>query len=254
MPRKGRKKSSTGIYHVMLRGINRQIIFEEKGDKSRLLWTLKKYKEICKYELYGYCLMDNHVHLLMKECGESISEAIKRISSSYVFWYNTKYERSGHLFQDRFKSENVESSTSFLTVLRYIHQNPMKAGLAESVFESEWTSFHEYVGEAKIVDTWAALELFSTAPDSRKAIHSFIHYMNEDNDDECMDYIVKKNMPDSEVIEKLNEFGITTNSILQQMEKKDRDAMLATLKNLNGVTVKQLARITGISKSVIYRC
>lgn len=251
MPRKGRKKSNTGVYHVMLRGINRQIIFEEKGDKIRLLWTLKKYKEICDYELYGYCLMDNHVHLLMKECGESISEAIKRISSSYVFWYNTKYERCGHLFQDRLKSENVESSASFLAVLRYIHQNPMKAGLAGSVFESKWTSFHEYVGDAKIVDTRAALELFS--PERRDAINQFIHYMNEDNDDECLDYIEKKSMSDSEVIQHLSELGITNNSILQQMEKKDRDALLFKLKKLNGVTVKQISRITGISKSVIYR-
>lgn len=251
MPRKGRKKSSTGIYHVMLRGINRQIIFEEKDDKNRLLWTLEKYKEICKYELYGYCLMDNHVHLLIKECDASISEAIKRISSSYVFWYNTKYERCGHLFQDRFKSENIESSASFLTVLRYIHQNPVKAGLTRNVFESEWTSIHEYVAEAKIVDTQAALELFSQ--EQRESMNQFIHYMNEDNDDVCMDYIEKKNMPDSEVIGHLNDLGITANSILQQMKKKDRDTVLATLKNLNGVSVKQLSRITGISQSIIYR-
>ncbi|NMD72658.1 transposase, partial [Bacillus sp. DNRA2] len=101
MPRKARKRSSSGVYHIMLRGINRQTIFEDDEDRRKFLETLKKYRDISKYELYGYCLMDNHVHLLMKESEETISDAIKRISSSYVHWYNMKYERCGHLFQDR---------------------------------------------------------------------------------------------------------------------------------------------------------
>jgi putative transposase len=121
MPRVARGRSSSGIYHIMLRGINRQIIFEDEEDKTRFLETLRKYKDISKYQLYVYCLMDNHIHLLVKESGETISEAIKRISSSYVYWYNTKYERCGHLFQDRFKSEIVENTTYFFTVLRYIY-------------------------------------------------------------------------------------------------------------------------------------
>nr|WP_311774044.1 transposase [Metabacillus sp. KUDC1714] len=121
----------------MLRGINRQTIFEDDEDKIKFLVTLKKYKEISKFQLYSYCLMDNHIHLLLKESGETISESIKRISSSYVYWYNNKYERCGLLFQERFKSENVENILYFLTVLRYIHQNPLKAGLAKTVFDSK---------------------------------------------------------------------------------------------------------------------
>ena len=121
MPRKARQKSSTGVYHVMLREINRQTIFEEDEHKSKSIETLAKYKKVSSFELYAYCLMDNHVHLLVKEMGESISTALKRISSSYVYWYNMKYERCGHLFQELFKSENVEDDACFTTVLRYIH-------------------------------------------------------------------------------------------------------------------------------------
>ena len=105
--------------------------------------------------------MDNHVHLLLKESEETISKVIKRISSSYVYWYNLKYDRCGHLFQERFKSENVENRAYFLTVLRYIHQNPIKAQLATNVFECRWTSIHEYVGKTKIVDINGVLQLFS---------------------------------------------------------------------------------------------
>jgi len=131
MPRHARQRSETGIYHIILRGINKQIIFEDNEDKERLLDTLKRYKPVSNYELYGYCFMDNHIHILIKETTEPISMVVKRISGSYVAWFNWKYGRCGHLFQERFKSEAVENDAYFLTVLRYIHQNPVKAGLVK---------------------------------------------------------------------------------------------------------------------------
>jgi len=133
LARVARERSRTGIYHIMLRGINRQTIFKDNQDRVRFLDTLGEYKNICEFVFYGYCLMDNHVHLLIKETKESVSDIIKRICSSYVYWYNAKYKRCGHLFQERFKSEVVETDSYFLTVLRYIHQNPLKAKIAESL-------------------------------------------------------------------------------------------------------------------------
>lgn len=251
MPRRSGQKSSSGIYHIMLRGVNKQTIFEDEEDKTRFIETLKKYKDICKYEIYSYCLMDNHIHLLLKESEESISKAIKRISSSYVYWYNLKYERCGHLFQERFKSENVENKAYFLTVLRYIHQNPIKAGLAKNVFKSNWTSINEYISKVNLVDIDFGLNLFST--DRRDAVKFFIKYMKESNNDQCLDHQVRVRMSDREVREQLHQLGITNSSTLQQMEKDNRDATLAILKEINGVTVRQLSRITGISKSVIQR-
>lgn len=251
IPREARKKSRSGIYHVMIRGINRQTIFEDDEDKLKFLGSLKKFKEISKFHLYSYCLMDNHIHLLMKETEETISEAIKRISSSYVYWYNVKYERCGHLFQERFKSERVENTAYFLTVLRYIHQNPLKARLAKDVFESKWTSIHEYVGRVDIVDVDLVLQLFS--PDKRKAIELFRIYMSESNDDQCLDDIVKVRMSDKEVREYLEIIGITSISEIQQMSKEDRDQVIRRMKGLQGVSHRQLSRVTGISKSVIQR-
>lgn len=125
MPRKARKKSPTGTYHIVLRGINKQTIFEDDEDKHQLLKTIVKYKRISGFELYAYCLMDNHVHLFLKEVNE-LSQYMKRICSSYVYWYNMKYDRCGHLFQERFHSEDVDDPSYFLKVLRYIHQNPSK--------------------------------------------------------------------------------------------------------------------------------
>ena len=125
MPRQARKRAESGIYHVMLRGINQQRIFEDEEDNQRFLQILRECKEIGGFMLLAYCLMGNHVHLLIKEGTESLEQIFKRIGGRFVYWYNVKYQRVGHLFQDRFKSEPVDTDAYLLTVIRYIHQNPV---------------------------------------------------------------------------------------------------------------------------------
>ena len=102
MPRKARIESKSGIYHIMLRGINRQQIFEDDEDFEKFLWVLKDVKQLSRFKLYGYCLMGNHIHLLLKPENEPLELIFRRIGSKYVYWYNLKYQRTGHLFQDRF--------------------------------------------------------------------------------------------------------------------------------------------------------
>ena len=107
MPRYARKKSKTGIYHIVVRGINRQDLFYENEDRGLFMQKLLKYKKECKFELYGYCMLDNHIHLVIKESEISISTIMSKLNTSYVHWYNWKYKRCGHLFQNRYMSESV---------------------------------------------------------------------------------------------------------------------------------------------------
>lgn len=251
MPRQVRKKSESGIYHIMMRAINRQAIFEDDEDKEKFLETIKNLQKIGKYEVYSYCVMDNHVHLLIKETSETISNTIKRISSSYVYWYNRKYERSGHLFGERFKSEPVESEEYFLTALRYIHQNPVKAGLYENVEDYKWSSYNEYIKGATITDINFALEMFSD--DKMKAIKLFKKHSKEENEDVCLEYEEKIRISDDDVRVYLNSYGISNKEELIQLDKDKRNKILYQIKSINGVTIRQLSRITGISKSVIDR-
>jgi len=90
MPRTRRLKSETGIYHVILRGINKQIIFEDDEDHEMFLKTLRQYKTQSQYKLLAYCLMGNHVHLLLKTEKEELGQIFRRIGASYVYWYNHK--------------------------------------------------------------------------------------------------------------------------------------------------------------------
>lgn len=252
MPRTARKQSRTGIYHIMLRGINQQTIFEDETDKHQFLRTLKRYKELCHFKIYSYCIMDNHVHLLLEEGEESVSHSMKRISSSYVYWYNLKYDRHGHLFQGRFNSECVNDMEYFLTVVRYIHQNPLKAAVVGNVWDSKWTSIHAYLGgRSDLVDTEKYLALL--ALDDATALRRYKILMEEVNEDQCLDIFVKRRVQDFEVREHLSNLGVTNSSMLQQMERKKRNDILAYLKEIEGVSCRQISRITGISKSVVGR-
>ena len=129
MPRQSRQPSGTGIYHVMMRGINHQNIFDEQEDYYQFLTTMDVMAQSYEsdgtlagrnYVLYAYCLMSNHIHLLIREREDTIGMAIKRIASSYVYYYNHKYSRDGHLFRERFKSEPVNDMAYFVTLLRYM--------------------------------------------------------------------------------------------------------------------------------------
>ena len=100
MPRKAREKSESGIYHVMLRGINQQQIFEEEEDYLKFIQILETYQTISEYKIFAYCLMGNHIHLLIKVEKESLEQVFKRIGSKYVYWYNTKYQTIRGRFYD----------------------------------------------------------------------------------------------------------------------------------------------------------
>lgn len=245
MPRRARKKSESGIYHIMLRGINRQQIFEDEEDYVRFLETLQKYKTQCEYELYAYCLMGNHIHLLMKEGKEDLTQIFKRLAGSYVYWYNWKYHRCGHLFQDRFKSEPVETDEYFLAVLRYIHQNPVKAMLCHSAEEYSYSSMREYLSGTGLADTEFALSMISK--------EQLVDFHREENADQCLDISENDRMTDEEariLMRKISKCDNTTD--FQLLDKQSRSLHIQKLHE-KGVSIRQISRLTGVSKKVIER-
>ncbi|HCW03277.1 MAG TPA: transposase, partial [Clostridium sp.] len=153
MPRTAREKSSGDIYHVMLRGINRQLIFQDEEDSEYFIEVLAQCSAVSGFGLYASCLMGNHVHLLIHVKNEPLATIMTRIGVRYVTWYNTKYERIGHLFQDRYKSEAINDNTYFMTVLRYILNNPVKARICKNSAEYSLSSASSYFNRNGITDT-----------------------------------------------------------------------------------------------------
>ncbi len=245
MPRQARKKSESKIYHVMLRGINQQQIFEDTEDCEKFLDVLKDCKEICQFDIYAYCLMGNHIHLLIKEGTETLEQVFKRICGRFVYWYNIKYRRVGHLFQDRFKSEPVDTNEYLLTVVRYIHQNPIKAGLCRRVSDYVYSSYKEYFGSGNLVDTDYILGL---CPENE-----FVELNNSISNASCLDISEKviARVTDEQAKILIRKISKCENvAAFQNLELAKRDKALKKLRE-KGLSIRQLSRLTGISISVI---
>jgi len=246
MPRAARKKSETGIYHIMLRGINRQNIFEDEEDNERFLQILQECKAVSGFKLFAYCLMGNHIHLLLKVENEGLEQIFRRIGARFVYWYNWKYKRTGHLFQDRFKSEPIENESYLLTVLRYIHQNPLKASLCKSVDAYKWSSYKTYLNGNGITDIEFSLSIFDE--DKQRELEQFINFHKEESEAQCLE-LDEETYPltDDEarkIIMKVCGAKNATN--FQGLDIKKRDKALQSLKE-NGLSIRQIARLTGVS-------
>ncbi len=245
MPRTARKASASGIYHVITRGINKQTIFTDKNDYYHFLDTLYSLKQKSEFQLYAYCLMGNHIHLLVKEGEEPLGTLFKRLGTSYAQYFNLKHQRSGHVFQDRFLSEAVENEPYFWDVLRYICQNPVKAGLSKTPFDYPWLGCWKIAGDARLLDKHGLLESLGT-----DRLREFVSIPCNGEHLDC-DHKVK--MTDDEAREWLCAmYGCITPELISGWPILRRDEMIRKAVRA-GISYRQLARLTGVSKTMIER-
>lgn len=250
MPRYPRQQSATGIYHVMARGIDRSDIFHDRQDRMHYLYTLARAEAEHRLSLHAYCLMSNHVHLLLSEGDEALGETMRRIGTSYAYWFNTKYGRVGYLFQGRYRSEPIDNDAYFITVFRYVHQNPVKTGLCDSVQSYEWSSYPAYSMSrqpiAGLVDKSLALGILG-------GLDELMRFVNAQNTDACLDIQEKAYCSDAEIHMRLNELlGGRPISSLMQMHPVDRARLLCQLKGM-GASNRQISRLTGLNRNIIQR-
>lgn len=262
MPRRARIESGTGIFHVMMRGINHQNIFEDDEDCWQFIDTLDRMRvryndegnpcgTNCIY--YAYCLMGNHFHLLIRERDEKVGETLKRIAGSYVYYYNRKYGRDGHLFKERFKSEPVNDMEYFIVLMRYIHQNPVKAGIVGNVRDYEYSSWGEYDGNVRSVFRICGVD----AVLNRISFKDLDALVNEPLADDitCMDIEdpSKRRPSDDQVWAYIKEAtGVANSSAFQQLDNGVKCNILKELKGKNA-SYRQLERLTGIGRGRIQK-
>lgn len=247
MPRLPRQKSESGIYHIMLRGINQQVIFEDEEDYLKFVETLINYKAISGYKLFAYCLMSNHIHILLQVGKEELDIILKRIAGSYVYWYNWKYYRKGHLFQDRFRSEAIDDTDYFLTVLRYIHQNPIKAGIVDKIGKYKYSSYNEYErNDNGFIDKAFVFDMIG--------YEALIAYLNEETEDKCLDVddLVFR-LSDADAMKEIKKVsGCNDATEFQVLDRPQRDKYIKKLKK-DGLSIRQISRLTGISFAIVRR-
>ncbi|MBP5221680.1 MAG: transposase, partial [Lachnospiraceae bacterium] len=248
MPRQARTKSLSNIYHIMMRGINKQVIFEDDADRRHFVTILGECKEVSGFKLHAFCLMPNHIHLLIEPTGEEPLEIIfKRIGSRYATWYNKKHHRVGHLFQDRFRSENVETEQYYRTVLRYILQNPMKAGMEKEPGVYRWSSYLAYEkGGGLLTDTGYAEKLFG----SREVL---IDFVKQSNDDQAMDEADNQwHVVNDEAKEIF--LRVTNCDSPEDYKRISLPMRREYIKDLyiQHLSIRQISDLTGLPKSTVY--
>lgn len=256
VPRCPREKAKSGTYHVLTGGINRQDIFHCEQDYWRFLDIIKRVQTQQQFRLYAYCLMRNHVHLLLQEQDESIAATMKRIGVSYAGWYNAQYDRTGPVFQDRFKSEPVEDTSYLMTVLRYIHHNPVEAQFVVKPQDYSWSSCKEYDRKSSasngLINTAHVLAMFSEEQETARTL--LREFTSCQGFERVLDIDRQERKSDDE-LRAYMEHLLAGQSVLRlrTMKKGERNSFLQQVKKVKGVTQRQIARVTGLNANIIFK-
>ncbi len=179
MARKPRIHYEGALYHVIVRGNNKEHIFKHDHDKEEYLKKIAKYIERYRARLYAYVIMDNHCHLLIEVADMPLSKIMQLIQQTYTAWYNRRYKHTGHVFEQRYKSILCDKDEYLLQLVRYIHRNPVRAKIGELDY---WFSSHnDYLKlDDSTCDVYEALSIFSS--DKSSALRQYRAFMNEIED------------------------------------------------------------------------
>ena len=239
-------------FHVVTRGNGRQIIFEDGRDYLKFLELLKEELLDTSVEIHAFCLMDNHVHLLFRGDIEDISKIMHGCCLRYAKYFNIKSGRVGHLFQGRFKSEPIENEAHYFTVVRYILQNPQKAGIARAD-RYLWSSYKSYFNRHSMVNVDLLHDRFDSAQSykdfvlgeavSEKDLGFSELAMETDSKDE-KDSVARDILKEMAGTDSLNE--------VKGMSKIERDKILLKFKEA-GISVRRIERLTGVGRNIIQR-
>ncbi len=244
MPRHGRVQSRSGYMHLIVRGIGKQILFEDTEDYNRFLSTLERFCMETGVRVCAYCLMENHVHLLIYDKKKNVSLMMKKLEVSYSMYFNRKYERSGHLFQDRYLSENVENDSYLLTVFRYILNNPHKAGICTTQ-AYPWSSYRQYEHPAPFMDLRLIRHLLGHC-------EQYTAFLHTENRDLCLEWEKRKHDDQwaLDIIKK--SLHVKSGTALQNFSRKERNEALRVLKK-HGISIRQIERLTGINRNIVQK-
>lgn len=166
MGRKRRSWFPGAKYHITSRGNNRSTLFYDDEDRMKYLTVLEETKNRCHFHLHSYCLMSNHTHHQIETTDTSPTIIMSLLNTKYAKYFNKKYSQTGHVFEKRYNAEILDSLDYEFDVSKYIHRNPLKAGIVDELEDYPWSSYHAYVnGEAsQLVETTHLLSYFPNPP------------------------------------------------------------------------------------------
>lgn len=183
MARDWRMEYKGGFYHVIARGNNKEYIFENDIDKAYLIKQIKEFKVGMGFRLFGYVLMDNHYHFIIQTMDKKLQEIMHGINNKYSKYYNYKYKRVGHVFQSRYKAVLIQDERYLLSLIRYLHRNPIRAKMCEKIENYKWSSDIFYRRSMTgFIEVDTILDMLSH--DRNEAIKLYSQYMKLSDDEE----------------------------------------------------------------------
>ncbi len=238
-----------GYYHIINRGVARKAILQFPKDKDKFLEILCLCANEYGFVVHSYCLMDNHYHLLMETTRDNLSSALRYINSNYAVYYNKKYKRVGHLWQGRFQSSYIASETYLFTLLRYIEQNPLKAGIVKKLSDYEYISFRYF-----ICDNPLPCLLNSFVYDRFETKQEIAAFLNEvvDVDEEKQALKDIKNDKSLEEINETKKFMPLREYFLDNQSKTQRDEKILEAYR-DGWSQGKIAKEIGISQPGVFK-
>lgn len=255
MPRTRRSFGTNGLNHCIIRGIDRGNIFYDTQDRKKFIKEMKKYKEKNNIKIGTYALMQNHVHFIIKGNDSNIPDFFKGILVSYSSYFNKKYERVGHLFENRYKNKIIDTEKYLKNVIKYIHYNPEKAGICR--FDKYlWSGYNEILSEDSWLDKEVILMYYSDDDNEAKKLLKKEHleglkryyedYVEFEIVNKLSDEQVKQ-MIDNKIRSAFNESKDLKNIISSTNEKR----ILKEVLDVKGVSISQINRITGINRRLL---
>lgn len=273
MSRKPRLEYPGGVYHLIQRGNNKEFIFRAMDDKKYLLDLIKEYREIMEFELYGYVIMGNHYHLIIRITETPLRDIMHRINNKFSRHYNQKHKRSGHVFENRYKGILVMDDKYLLSLLRYVHQNSVSAKICDNVEDYIWSSDKNYRFNDKngIVDIDFILNMLSE--NRLAAIEAYKKLMDENKKEdisafEQVDIIGKINTMMLDEYMKKEKKSLDTilsevtedKKIIKEIKAGSRKRYLSSYKRKfieiaikQNYTMKEIGKSISISDAAVYR-
>lgn len=201
MSRKPRIHYMGAFYHVVVRGNNHAYIFNSRENKEEYKKIVSKYKKRYRFKLYAYCIMDNHVHMLIEVSDVPLSKIMQGIQQVFTQRYNRRNKSTGHVFEQRYKSYLCDRDEYLFQLIRYVHQNPIRSKLNDGI-DYEWSSHKEYIGNSELADVDFPLSMFSDK--KNKAIKRYLDFIGELETKEIksMDFQEDKTLEITQNIEK----------------------------------------------------
>lgn len=258
MPRQPRVHFPGAIFHVIARGNNQQPVFSQDDDRRRYLNRLEYYQQKYPFEIFAYVLMNNHVHLIIQVQDFPLAKIMQGLQQSYTLYYNHKYDCSGHVFQQRYKALLCQKDDYLLTLIKYIHLNPVRAGITESL-DYAWSSHNYYTGvkKGKLINTEFVYSMLSSCESN--SVKDYLDFMGgKIANSKTIENVKTKNTTETfeELLaSKAEEYGIDMGSIMQK--RNDGYARSAKIEVIKALIIKhnwqqiQVAEAFGINRSTI---